>query len=825
MTPIEPAKDSVLCQYFEFAMRKSSRGAMDIYAAFQPFNEATRALQALFPSIIQQNPQKILVLWDRTGYLANLLQSILPNADVEVTWDTENDVLGRTGYAVWMAGVKGPRPWLCDHTESLPFPDNHFDLIVALDVLHRVSWPDFLNEMDRVLTPQGAAIFPHIHLANAQPDPFFERGGTYRLGLEYQQGFDNHPSGRKGWLQSEPALFRASFQAEHRMISEPNHPDYNGLAAWTPAHWLDEDGGITVGSWSPHDLLACRGFLNPLVKFNLAQGEIEIDPAHRHGFVKYMFDRHPVYEHYLRPSHGLTLSDVQVRLLHFLEIGKSLGEFKDRFGIQIEALQEAVSPLVQTGALFLAPFSEQAHAMQTFVGTNKLRLSDEQCNIRHLMAMRVAHLPNRTLLRDDEDLGVGDVVDLVEIFTSRLLQDGVGPGDHVVCQLPPSWMTCLLSWSVMGMGAIIVPFEPGMPLPANLPDSKLVFSSLDKLEEWLESWDEQERSVPPPLGNACAVLLHTSGTTGAPKGVPLTHRQLIESAMAMTSHYELDETSVLMMHSSIDTMSGFRNSLVLPWVCGGGLAICPIEKPFVPDQMLSLAKARKANVIAANPTMFRMLLAAREPHPRWQTALCTGAPLSADIKSQWLETTGIPLLNYYGLTETTGFCIAERIDVQGGIGVDVLGVSQIHDGQLRLFSDMIAQHYITPSGTLPVTDTNGWYWTGDDAERSENGTITLLGRGTRRYKTSRSALVRLDDLEAELALHPDVQDAHSVVAQHHEAETAKVFLKLARPTPLHEIQSWLEERWGKDKTPLFWFAVPDIPRNAAGKVEAKFKQP
>jgi acyl-coenzyme A synthetase/AMP-(fatty) acid ligase len=254
------------------------------------------------------------------------------------------------------------------------------------------------------------------------------------------------------------------------------------------------------------------------------------------------------------------------------------------------------------------------------------------------------------------------------------------------------------------------------------------------------------------------------------------------------------------------------------------VAICPLEKPFVPDQLLDLARARKANVIAANPTLFRMLLAARASHPQWRAALCTGAPLSADIKAQWLEQTGIPLLNYYGLTETTGFCIAEKQEVQGGIGVGVLGVSQIQNGQLRLFSPMIASTYLTPAGPLPVADPEGWYWTGDEAAWNENGTIELLGRGTRRYKTSRSALVRLDDLEAELLEHPDVIDAHSVVVPHHESETAQVYLKLDPSGSVESVEAWLAERWGNDKTPLHWQAVDDLPRNAAGKVASNFGQ-
>ena len=824
MSPIAPADLQTRAAYLDFGNRKASRGGADIYAAFQPFNEATRALHALMPTLIEQKPERILVVWDRTAYLSNLLQALFPAAKIDVTWDSETDVLGRTGYAYWMAGHAGPTPWICDHTRTMPFADKTFDLVVALDVLHRVEWPDFLNEIDRLLKPEGAAVFPHIHMANAQPEPFFERGGTYRLGREYQTHFDAHPSNRVGWVQSEPALFRASYKATHRLATAPEHPDYNGLAAWVPATWLDENGGLKVGTWAPEDLSNCRGFLNPLVEYRLNQSTIRINPEHQHGFVQYMFDRHPVYEEYLRPCDNLQLSDLQVRLLHSLETGRTAGEFQRQFGLSDNELRDAVAPLTDTGALFLAPFTARAHAMQTFLGTNKLILSEDESTLPHLMALRGAARPEAEFVRDEETLIVRETLELVDVFASRLLQDGIQKGDRVLCQLPPSWEACVLAWSVAQVGAVLMPFEESAGVPAAIGEVKCAFRNLEELEQWLEAWDETEREAPEVTGSDPSVVLHTSGTTGAPKGVVLTHRQLVESAMAMAIHFELDDTSVLMMHSGMDTMSGFRNSAVLPWVCGGGVAICPVAKPFVPDQLLDLARARKSNVLAANPTMFRMLLAARAPHPQWQAALCTGAPLAADIKAQWLEQTGIPLLNYYGLTETTGFCIAEKAEVQGGIGVGVLGVSQIQNGQLRLFSTMIASTYITPAGQLPVADPEGWYWTGDEAAWNENGTIELRGRGTRRYKTSRSALVRLDDLEAELLAHSDVLDAHSVVVPHHESETAKVYLKLAPSGSVVAVEAWLAERWGHDKTPLHWQAVADLPRNAAGKVASNFGQ-
>lgn len=824
MKPIESADLSTRANYFEFALRKASRGATDIYASFQPFNEATRALHALFPTLKKQPIESILVLWDRSGYLANLMQALFPEARIEVTWDKETDVLGRTGYAVWMAEKPGPRPWICDHTQKLPFEQDDFDLVVALDVLHHVEWPKFLNELDRVMKPNGAAIFPHIHMANSQPDPFFERGGTYRMGSTYQEGLEKHSNSRSGWVHSEPALFKASFEVPHRLVSCPDHTDYNGLAAWVPPSWLDREGGLLVGAWENDDLSRCRGFLNPLVEFRLSHSETRINPEHQHGFVQYMFDRHPVYETYLRPCDNMQLTDVQVRLLHCLETGSSIGEFQNKLGISLEELKLAVTPLTSTGALLLAPFSANAHAMQTFVGTNKLILQTDQCTLPYLMAMRAAKASASALVHDEQSLSTEEALELVDVFANRLLQEGVKPGDQVLCQLSPSWECCILGWSVMTMGAVLVPFEPGTPIPLGIPQPKLAFHSLVQLEEWLEGWDEEERIIPKVSGTDCATILHTSGTTGSPKGVPLTHQQLVESAMAMTVHFELNDESVLMMNSSIDTMSGLRNSLFLPWTCGGGLAICPLEQPFIPSRLLDLAKKRKANVIASNPTLFRMLLTSREPHPKWKAALCTGAPLSAEIKKQWFETTGIPLLNYYGLTETTGFCTAEKNDTEGGIGLSVLGVTQIQKGQMRLFSHMIASHYTLISGERPVADPEGWYWTGDEATWNENGTLSLLGRGTRRYKTSRSALVRLDDLEAELVLHPNVEDAHSIVVPHHESETAHVYLKMNSSIPIEEVQTWLKARWGKDKTPLHFSIVDNIPRNAAGKVASNFEQ-
>ena len=186
---IDQLNASELADYEQFCIEKSSRKHVDIYTAFLPFNEATRALHALFPTMKELRPKQILVLWDRSCYLSRLMEAMFPEAKIYTTWEGDHDVLGKKGFAYWTRSEapSTPKVTFCNHEKSMPcFEDSSFDLILGMDLLHRIQLGPFFNEIDRLLKPMGGAVFPHVHLSNAQPDPFFERGGVYRSGNDYQ---------------------------------------------------------------------------------------------------------------------------------------------------------------------------------------------------------------------------------------------------------------------------------------------------------------------------------------------------------------------------------------------------------------------------------------------------------------------------------------------------------------------------------------------------------------------------------------------------------------------------------------------------------------
>ena len=94
--------------YELFIQQKCRRPNFDIYASFQPFNEATKAL---FPFIKQLQKELkpndiILNLWDRSGWLTSILCGFFPEQKIITTWEGDKDVLGYKGYHFWMKAHK-----------------------------------------------------------------------------------------------------------------------------------------------------------------------------------------------------------------------------------------------------------------------------------------------------------------------------------------------------------------------------------------------------------------------------------------------------------------------------------------------------------------------------------------------------------------------------------------------------------------------------------------------------------------------------------------------------------------------------------------------
>lgn len=339
--------------YAAYEADKAERGAVEAYAAFHPFNESTRAIEAVLPLVdARLKPgEAILDTWCRTGWNGEWLAGRFPAQKVVAYWEGDNSVLGYRGFRRWLnAGRRAANLDILflPPERPLPFRDSAFAFVHAPDSLHRYGLYPFAAEALRVGAPDAVVAFPHVHLTNSEPDPFFERGCTQRHGRAYRQWLDRVSAGtpRQGWVLSEPDLFEG--RARPPFADAPDTPDYNGFVLIAPD---------LVPAPAPAPAVETRYLLNPLFRLNFARRSARPDPTLFDGVAGYVFERHPIYRARL-PEAPIELSDADFAALALAVTGATEAE--------VRAACPGLDRLIGADLLRPAPLSANAHELQRF---------------------------------------------------------------------------------------------------------------------------------------------------------------------------------------------------------------------------------------------------------------------------------------------------------------------------------------------------------------------------------------------------------------------------------------------------------------------------
>ncbi|MEH6466929.1 MAG: hypothetical protein V7722_04810, partial [Porticoccus sp.] len=138
--------------YEAYCRSKGQRGVIEIYAAFQPFNESSRAIYPFIDQLKSQlQPSDLIVdTWSRTGWSALLLAALFPDQQVVAIWEGDNSVLGYIGYGYWFAPQRRPENLsviFLAPDQDLPFFDGSAALIHGHDIVHRRPMPSYLDDL------------------------------------------------------------------------------------------------------------------------------------------------------------------------------------------------------------------------------------------------------------------------------------------------------------------------------------------------------------------------------------------------------------------------------------------------------------------------------------------------------------------------------------------------------------------------------------------------------------------------------------------------------------------------------------------------------
>lgn len=428
--------------YEDYMAAKDERDVWEAYAAFHPFNESARSVAPLMDGLAAhlQPGEAVLDTWNRTGFSGELLAARFPDHPVVALWEGDSSVLGYRGFA-WWQGL-GRRSANLDLVFSppgapLPFVDGAFGLLHGYDSLHRYRFHPFASECLRVVRPGGALVFPHLHLSNSEPDPFFERGCHQFHGRDYRAWLDAVLEGeaRKGWVMSEADLFEA---APGTLLADtPDTDHYNGLVL------IADPTRMTLEVAAPPPLAPdARLLVNPLLRLHAGRSAALVDDNARGGEVGRLLDRHPIYRRRL-PAQPLPLSSADWHALVLAVTGHhaaDVGPARDR--------------LIGAEVLLPVACSAGAFDLQRFHANQRSPLPRQALLGRLLSRLAASEAP-ALRLPDGGSLSGREFHAAVAAGAFVLRADGVAAGGQVQISATAEPLAFVLMIAALSMGAYI----------------------------------------------------------------------------------------------------------------------------------------------------------------------------------------------------------------------------------------------------------------------------------------------------------------------------------------------------------------------------------
>ncbi len=461
-----------------------------------------------------------------------------------------------------------------------------------------------------------------------------------------------------------------------------------------------------------------------------------------------------------------------------------------------------------------------------------------------------------------------------------MLAKGIESGDRIAFQLPGWCEFTVIYLACLKIGAVSVPLLPSwreaelvwvlnkcqakmffaptlfkqtrpvdliLPLQNQLPQLQQIVG-VDKLAPATSSLSLSQiiadnTSLTTAItthGDELAAVLFTSGTEGLPKGVMLTHNNILASERAYCARLNLTWQDVFMMPAPLGHATGFLHGVTAPFLIGARSVLLDI---FTPDACLALLEQQRCTcMLGATPFVYD-LLNVLEKQPADLSALrfflCGGTTIPKKVARE-CQQRGIKLLSVYGSTESSPHAVVNlddplshfmHTDGYAAAGVEIKVVDDARktlppgcEGEEASRGPNVFMGYFDePELTARALDEEGWYYSGDLCRMDEAGYIKITGR-------KKDIIVRggenISSREVEdiLLQHPKIHDA-CVVAMSDErlGERSCAYVVLKAPhhsLSLEEVVAFFSrKRVAKYKYPEHIVVIEKLPRTASGKIQ------
>ncbi|MGE5474423.1 MAG: AMP-binding protein [Ignavibacteriales bacterium] len=489
--------------------------------------------------------------------------------------------------------------------------------------------------------------------------------------------------------------------------------------------------------------------------------------------------------------------------------------------------------------------------------------------------------------------------DDVDTFARALIALGVKPGDHVAAWATnvPQWY--ITFWAATKIGAVLVTVNTAYkiheaeyllrqsdthtlvmidgykdsdyvgiikelcPELETTESGKSLYSkrlpflrniiTIDSKQKGCLTWDEavsmaERVPIEEVYRRAIAINRHdvcnmqyTSGTTGFPKGVMLTHYNVVNNGKSIGDCMDFSTADRLMIH--VPMFHCFGMVLAMTAAMTHGVAMSPIPY-FSPRQSLECINKEKITCFHGVPTMFIAMLEhedfAKTDFSYMRTGIMAGSPCPVKVMQDVVDKMNMSQITIvFGQTESSPGCTQSRVDDSVELRVNTVGralpgveckivdpatgedLPDDTDGEFVARGyNIMKGYYKMPEATAAAIDEDGWLHTGDLAKRDSNGYFKITGR-IKDMIIRGGENIYPKEIEDFIYTHPKVKDVQVIGIpdkQYGEEIMACVIPKQGETMTEDELKEYVRSHMAKQKTPRYVDFVTEFPMNAAGKI-------
>ncbi|MEX0730133.1 MAG: AMP-binding protein [Aquisalimonadaceae bacterium] len=450
---------------------------------------------------------------------------------------------------------------------------------------------------------------------------------------------------------------------------------------------------------------------------------------------------------------------------------------------------------------------------------------------------------------------------------------GIGKGEHVAVLMDNGPWTTILFLAIMASGRVVVPLnaiagDSQLQYVLEHSDAALLLASEQHLARARKISDKTERditliftspdtgpdwpgharaghSIPPEVApNDVALLIYTSGTTGKPKGVLLTHGNVIAGGMNTVEAHSLRREDRALCVLPLYHINAEIVTVIAPLISGGSVVM---PHRFSTRVFWDLVRDHNCTWFSVVPTIVAYLLEHGDTQPggirgnpdyahvRFGRSASSALPASNHVAFE--KAFGMPLIETMGLSETAAQILSNPLPPgrikYGSPGIAYRNEVKVIDengrdvpsgeiGQIVVRGNNVMKgYYKNPKATAESLKPDGWLHTGDLGYRDADGFYFITGR-TKELIIKGGENIAPREIDDVLLKHPAVLEAAAFAEpdrNYGQEVAACLVLKSGKSATVEEIRAFCHEELGKFKTPKDIHIVQWLPKGPSGKVQ------